>query len=49
MCNNFLTYDVTPKGNKFVLRETVEADTESQPVIRTTLNWYEEFREREQD
>ena len=42
-------YDVTPEGNKFVLRETVETDTESQPVIRVVLNWYEEFRDREQD
>jgi len=47
--NNFLGYDVTPEGDKFVLKETVETDTESQPVIRVVENWYEEFRDREQD
>ena len=47
--NNFLGYDVTPEGDKFVLRETVEATSESQPVIRVVENWYEEFRDREQD
>jgi Tol biopolymer transport system component/predicted Ser/Thr protein kinase len=47
--NNFLNYDVTPEGNKFVIKETVETDTESQPVIRVVQNWYEEFRGREQD
>ena len=41
-------YDVAPEGDKFVLRETVEADTESQPMIRITQNWYEGFRDREQ-
>ena len=45
--NNFLGYDVTPEGDKFVLRETVEADTESQPVIRVVQNWNEEFKDRE--
>ena len=47
--NDLLSYDVTPEGNKFVLREAVETDTETQPVIRVVLNWYEEFRDREQD
>ena len=47
--NNFLGYDVTPEGNKFVIWETVETDTEAQPVIRVVQNWYEEFRERHQD
>ena len=46
---NFLGYDVTPEGNKFVIWERVEADTKSQPVIRVVENWYEEFREQEQD
>ena len=47
--NNFLGYDVTPEGNKFVLRETVEADTESQPSIRVVQNWFAEFRDCDQD
>ena len=44
-----LGYDVTREGDKFVRRETVEADTESQPIIRVVQNWYEQFRDREQD
>ena len=27
----------------------ITADTETQPVIRVVQNWYEEFRDREQD
>ena len=46
---NFLNYDVTPEGDKFILRETVETDTEAQPVIRVVQNWYEEFRGRQQN
>ncbi len=42
-------YDLTPEGDKFITWETVEADTDAQPVIRVVQNWYEEFRDREQD
>jgi hypothetical protein len=44
---NFLGYDVTPEGNKFVIWEAVKTDTEAQPVIRVVQNWYEEFRDRQ--
>ena len=47
--NNFLPYDVTPEGDKFVLAETVEGAAESQPAIRVVQNWYEQFRDREKD
>jgi dipeptidyl aminopeptidase/acylaminoacyl peptidase len=50
--NNFLGYDVTPDGRKFVIWEPVEPDeddTGSKPVIRVVENWYEEFRGREQE
>ena len=46
----YLNYDVTPDGEKFVLVEPAEVDGEdAAPVIRIVQNWYEEFREREQD
>jgi Tol biopolymer transport system component len=45
----YSNYDVTPEGDKFVIAEPVEADTESQLVIRVVENWYEEFRDRERD
>jgi hypothetical protein len=44
-----LGYDVTPEGDKFVVWEKVETGTEAQPVIRVVQNWYEEFRDREQN
>ena len=40
-----LTYDVTPDGRKFVLREQVKPGGS----IHIVQNWYEEFRGREQD
>ncbi len=52
------TYDVTPDGQRFVLPEAVESEDESaeaesgdapRPSIRIVRNWYEEFRDREQD
>jgi serine/threonine protein kinase len=49
LINNRLGYDVTPEGDKFVIQERVETDTETQHVIRVVENWYEEFRDREQD
>lgn len=38
------TYDVSADGKRFVLAETL-----GEPVIRVVENWYEEFRNREQD
>ena len=39
-------YDVSPDGQRFVMIEPAER---SRPVIRVVQNWYEEFRDREQD
>ncbi len=40
-------YDVANDGRRFVLRERLEGD---KPIsIHVVLNWYEEFRDREQD
>jgi Tol biopolymer transport system component/predicted Ser/Thr protein kinase len=44
--DNYLTYDVTPDGQRFVLAERVEG--ESRREIQVVQNWYEEFRGREQ-
>ena len=37
--------------SKFVLPELVEAssETETVPTVHVVQNWYEEFRDREQD
>ena len=51
------TYDVTPDSQKFVLREVTETEASAEadpadrprPSIRVVQNWYEEFRDREQD
>ena len=51
------TYDVTPDSQKFVLREVAETEASAEadpadrprPSIRMVQNWYEEFRDREQD
>ena len=50
-------YDVTPDGQQFVLPEVAatEASAEAEPSdrpppsIRIVRNWYQEFRDREQD
>ena len=44
-----MNYDVTADGERFVLIEKVGADIKAEPMIRIVQNWYEEFREREQD
>ncbi len=41
-------YDVSPDGQRFVLREPV-VEGDSKLVIRVVENWNEEFRAREQD
>ena len=40
-------YDVAPDGQRFVLPEPVEESSNAK--IRIVQNWYEEFRDREQD
>ncbi len=42
-------YDVSADGQRFVLREAVEGEIGKPPAIRVVQNWYEEFRDREQD
>ena len=42
-------YDVSADGRRFVLREAVEGASDKPPAIRVVQNWYEEFRDREQD
>ena len=39
-------YDVSADGERFVVLEVLR---ESQVKIRLVQNWYEEFRDREQD
>ena len=46
---DFLNYDVTPDGQKFILREQEAGPEASGPKLRVVQNWYEEFRDREQD
>ena len=41
-------YDVSPDGQRFVLREPVDTE-DSQPAIRVVLNWFEEFRDRDRE
>ena len=36
-------------GERFVMVERVNADSDQPLSIHVVLNWYEEFREREQD
>ena len=39
-------YDVSRDGQRFVLLEPV---AQEKPTLQVTLNWFEEFRGREQD
>ena len=41
-------YDVAPDGQRFVLSETF-GEEESRRAIHVVQNWYEEYRDREQD
>ena len=41
-------YDVTPDGQRFVVVETL-GDADTGQAIHVVENWYEEFREREQE
>ena len=56
--NHAYMYDITPDGQQFVMAEAAateaasdeaESDGEPQTSIRIVQNWYEEFRNREQD
>ena len=51
LLGGFLFYDVTPDGERFILTEALGADSGegAAPVIREVQNWYEEFRDREQN
>ena len=42
-------YDVSADGRRFVLTEAVEGASDKPPAIRAVMNWYEEFRDREQN
>ena len=42
-------YDVSAAGRRFVLTEEVEGESGKRTAIRVVENWYEEFRDREQD
>ena len=43
----FCPYDVTSDGQRIVMVERLQSDAPA--VIRVVRNWYEEFRDREQD
>jgi Tol biopolymer transport system component len=58
LLDQIFTYDITPDGQQFVLPEAVQSEDASaeaesgdrpRPSIRIVRNWYEEFRDREQD
>ena len=42
-------YDVSSDGERFVLREEVEAESGKRPAIRVVENWFAGFQDREQD
>ena len=43
-------YDVSADGQRFILAEPVGEGAEApEPSIRVVMNWFEEFRDREQD
>ncbi len=47
---NSAPYDVSADGQRFILAESVgEGADAREPSIRVVLNWFEEFRDREQD
>ena len=46
---SWLNYDVTSDGQRFVLREQETGAEASEIKLRVVQNWYEEFRDREQD
>ncbi len=47
--NREARYDVSVDGQRFVLPERVEGRAGKPPTIHVVLNWYEEFRDQEED
>ncbi len=45
----FPRYDVSADGRRFILPALVDEEAEQEVQIRVVQNWYEEFRDREQD
>ena len=41
-------YDVSADGERFVMIETLEAEPGKKPSIHIVQNWFEEFRQRQQ-
>ena len=47
---NYAPYDVSADGQRFILAEPVgEGADAPEPSVHVVMNWYEEFRNREQD
>ena len=47
---SYAPYDISADGQRFILAEPVGEGTEAPaPSIRVVENWYEEFRDHEQD
>ncbi len=42
-------YDISPDGERFIVTGVQSEDSGELPKIRVVENWYEEFRDREQD
>ena len=42
-------FDVSADGRRFVVVETLDQEESAKPAIHFVQNWYEEFRDREQD
>ena len=42
-------YDVSPDGKHLVLTEPLESAASGPRAIHVVQNWYQEFRDREQD
>ena len=43
------TFDISPDVQHFVVVEDGEDENATPPAVQITQNWYEEFRDREQD
>ena len=42
-------YDISADGNHFIIPVPMEKASESKQFIHVVMNWYEEFRDRDQD
>ena len=45
--SNYLSYDVSADGDRFVLVETIENEEAKAPSIHVVENWFSEFRDRQ--